>query len=82
MPLVQIPSARRCRYVREVFPIVVVKEHFGRQRAILRPSGGQINVQIAIIVNITKIGAHWHIDFVQADFCSHIFESTIAQIAV
>src|SRR5437870_12889721 len=56
MPLVQIPSARSCRYVREVLSFVVVKKHFGCQRAVLRASGGQINVRIAVVVDITKIG--------------------------
>src|SRR5205807_10617446 len=37
---------------------------------------------LAVVVHVAEIGAHGHVDFVQANFDGHVFESPIAQIAV
>ena len=59
---------------------MVSKQHFGQQKAVLRPSGSEIDVQEAVVVHVTEIGPHGRVHLVQMHFGRHVFECSVFHV--
>jgi len=74
LTFVELGGARRGSDIQESISFIVAKKHFGGESAILRAAGCEKNIQEAVVIDISEIGPHRHVDFIEANFGSHILK--------
>ena len=65
-----------------MFATIVVIHDVRKQRRVRRTSGAQIAIEIAVIIDVGKVGTHHHEHPVQARFPGHVLELPVTQVVV
>ncbi len=80
--LVQFAGAGRCSDVGEALARVVVQQFVRRERAERRIAHAQIEVEVAVVIDVAEVCTHGDENAVEAYLGSDVFKCAVVQVAI
>ena len=82
MTLLQIPESATDRYISKSLPIFIQEHEVRNDGSEVRRPISNIEIQITIIVQVTKIGTHCKHRTVQSYLLGHVLKGAITFVSV
>ena len=82
MAFLQVPGAGGIGHVLELLPLDVFEQDVGDQPGVRHPSRSEIEVEIAVVVDIAAVDRHGGDRAIEIDVAGHVAELSGAEITV
>src|SRR5262245_40246465 len=82
MSLVDVAGSRRGSDIYKPLATIVPKQNIGKDVAKRRRSRAQVEVKIAVVIDVAEVRAHRIVNVIEAYFPRYVFKSAVPKIAV